>query len=77
VCIHLQVGRAYSTHGSEEGCVQDFDRKVEKKETTRKIYKYKREDNIKMDLRQIGWRTLVNMVMNVRVPSNVGKFLSS
>jgi hypothetical protein len=45
-----------------------------------------------MDLREIGWsgmdwidlaqdrdqwRALVNMVMNLRVPLNVGKFLSS
>jgi hypothetical protein len=50
------------------------------------------EDNIKMDLREIGWggaewidltqdrvwwRALVNMVMNLWVPQNVGKFLSS
>jgi hypothetical protein len=49
------------------------------------------DDNIKMDLRVIGcggmdwidlaqdmdlWRPLVNMVMNLRVPYNVGKFLS-
>jgi hypothetical protein len=49
-------------------------------------------DNIKMDLRKIGcggmdwidlaqdsdqWRALVNTVMNLRVPQNVGKFLSS
>jgi hypothetical protein len=48
-------------------------------------------DNIKMDLREIGWsgmnwidlakdrdrwRALVNTVMNLRVPSNAGKFLS-
>jgi hypothetical protein len=48
-------------------------------------------DNIKMDLRDIGWggmdwiypaqemyqwRALVNMVMNFQVPLNVGKFLS-
>jgi hypothetical protein len=48
-------------------------------------------DNIKMDLREIGWdgmdwidltqdrdqwRALVNAVMNLRVPSNAGKFLS-
>jgi hypothetical protein len=49
-------------------------------------------DNIKVDLREIGrggvdwidvaqdrgqWRDLVNTVMNLRVPSKVGKFLSS
>jgi hypothetical protein len=50
------------------------------------------ENNIKIDLRGIGWscmnwtdlaqerdrwRALVNAVMNLRVPLNVGKFLSS
>jgi hypothetical protein len=49
-------------------------------------------DNIKMDLREIGWggmdwidlaqdrvqwKVLVNTVMNLRVPLNAGKFLSS
>jgi hypothetical protein len=49
-------------------------------------------DNIKMDIRFIGlngidwtdlaqdmdqWRALVNTVMNLRVPQNAGKFLSS
>jgi hypothetical protein len=48
-------------------------------------------DNIKMDLREIGWygvdwmdmaqdrdqwRALVNTVLNLRVPLNAGKFLS-
>jgi hypothetical protein len=52
----------------------------------------RREDNIKMGLREIGWgsmdwndlaqdreqwRTFVKTVMNLRVPENVGKFLSS
>jgi hypothetical protein len=50
------------------------------------------EDNIRMDLREIGWggtdwidlaqdrdqwRALVNTVLNLRDPLNVGKFLSS
>jgi hypothetical protein len=50
------------------------------------------EDNIKMDLREIKcvvmdwtdlaqdrdlWRALVNTAINLRVPQNVGKFLSS
>jgi hypothetical protein len=41
-------------------------------------------DNIKMDLRERGWDgmdwidlALVNTVMNLRVPYNFGKFLSS
>jgi hypothetical protein len=50
------------------------------------------EDNIRMDLREIGWGgmdwiglaqnrdqwgALVNTVMNIRIPQNVGKFLDS
>jgi hypothetical protein len=50
------------------------------------------EDNIKMDVREIGWdamdwidlaqdrdkwRAPVNTVMKIRVPQNIGKFLSS
>ena len=50
------------------------------------------EDNIKMDLREVGWggmdwinlaqdrdrwQTLVNAVMNLWVPSDTGNFLSS
>jgi hypothetical protein len=49
-------------------------------------------DNIKIDFKRIGWddtdwinlakekdqwRALVNTVMNLRVPKNAGKFLSS
>jgi hypothetical protein len=52
----------------------------------------RREDNIKMDLREVGlggvdwinpaqdrdrWRTFVNAVMNLCVPLNAGNFLSS
>ena len=50
------------------------------------------EDNIKMDLREVGWwgigwidlaqdrdwwRALVNAVMNLQVPQNAGNFLNS
>jgi hypothetical protein len=52
----------------------------------------RREDNIRMDLREIEWggmdwidlaqdrdqwRALVDTVMNLRVPKHVGKFVSS
>jgi hypothetical protein len=65
--------------------------KPEEKSTLRRP-RHRWEDNIKMDLREIGWdgvdwidlaedrdqwRALMNMVMNLRVPQNVGKFLSS
>jgi hypothetical protein len=67
---------------------------VEKPEGKRQIGRPRRrwEDNIKMDLQEIGcrgmdwidlaedrdrWRALVNAVMNLRVPYNAGNFLTS
>jgi hypothetical protein len=66
---------------------------VEKPEGKRPVRRLRRrwEDNIKMDLREVGWegldwidlaldrdswRALVNAVMNVRVPYNVGNLLT-
>jgi hypothetical protein len=55
-------------------------------------HRHMREDNIKMDLREKGWgymnwiclaqdrdqwRALLSTVMNLRIPNNVGRFLSS
>jgi hypothetical protein len=51
--------------------------------------RYKWENNIKVDFREIGWgdmgwirlaqngRALVDTAMSLRVPGNIGKFLSS
>jgi hypothetical protein len=58
-----------------------------KPEGKRPLGRFRRRwvDNIRMDLREIGWggmaqdrdqrRALVNMVMNLRVPYNVGEIL--
>jgi hypothetical protein len=64
---------------------------VEKSEGKRPLGRCRWEDNIKMDLGEVEWggiywielvqdrdkwRALVNTVMNLRVQSNFGKFLS-
>jgi hypothetical protein len=66
-------------------------RKPEGKRPPRRS-RHRWEDNIKIDLREAGlggvdwidlaqdreqWQALVSMLMNLRVPSNVGKFLNS
>jgi hypothetical protein len=66
---------------------------VRRPEGRRPLWRPRRrwEDNIKMDLQDVGWgmdcielaqdgdrwRALVNAVMNLRVPSNAGNFLTS
>jgi hypothetical protein len=78
------MGRACRTHGKEKECTDGFGGKARMKETIKKKRSRCRwEDNIKTDLREIGWggmdwihvaqdrdqrRALVNMVMNLRVP---------
>jgi hypothetical protein len=76
------MGGACGEHGGGEGCIQHFGWEAEER---RPLGRPRRrwEDNIKMDLRKIGfgdvdwiqwaqdrgrWRALVNTVMNLRVP---------
>jgi hypothetical protein len=76
------VGGTCGTHGGREGCYRIL---VGKPESKTPLGRPRRrwEDNIKMDLREVGidganwirlardrvqWRTLVNTVMNLRVP---------
>jgi hypothetical protein len=76
------MGRACSTDGGEEEFIEDNGGKARRKETTGKTRR-SWVDNIKMDLREIGWdamdwtdlaqdrdqwRALVNAVMDLRVP---------
>jgi hypothetical protein len=76
-----KTGTACRAHGDEK-CVKNFDRNSEGKRPVG-IYRRRWMDNIKMDLREIGWegvdwiyvaqdrdrwRALVNTVMNLRDP---------
>jgi hypothetical protein len=76
------VGGTCDTYGGGERCLQGFDWDVRRQETTGKTMR-RWEDNIKMDLKEIGfdganwirlaqdrvqWRAFVNTVMNLRVP---------
>ena len=76
------MGRARSTYGAVQKCIQSLVRKPEGK---RPLWRSRRrwEDNIRMDLREVGcdsgewidlaedrdqWRAYVRAVMNLRVP---------
>jgi hypothetical protein len=76
-----EMGRECSTNGEEEECILDIGRKAEGK---RPLGRPRRSwvDNIKMDLREIGWDVvltgliwlrigtsdLMNTIMNLQVP---------
>jgi hypothetical protein len=79
---YINMGGECRTHERDENYITNFSRKTWREETARKN-KRRWEDNIKMDLRVIGWegvvwihlaqdgdqwRDLVNMVMNLRFP---------
>jgi hypothetical protein len=77
-------------YGRQTECIQDIGGKARKRPIGRPSHRW--VDNIKMDLREIGWggmdwidlaqnrdrwRALVNIIMSLWVPRNVGKFFSS
>jgi hypothetical protein len=85
-----QLGRACNTHGRKRNTYSILVRNPEGKRPLRR-YRCRWEGNIKMDLTELGWggmvwiylakdrdqwRALVNTVINLRVPSNVGTFSS-
>jgi hypothetical protein len=76
------MGRACSTNGGDEECIEDIGGKARRKKPLGRPRR-RWVDNIKMDLGEIGrngrnwielaedrdqWRALVNTVMNLRVP---------
>jgi hypothetical protein len=85
------LGGACSAYGGGESCIQGLVAKYEgKRPLGRPIRRW--EHNIMVDLQEVGcevmdwielaqdgyrWRTLVNVVMNHRVPQNAGNFLTS
>jgi hypothetical protein len=85
------MGRAYSTHGEKRNAYRVLMGKQEGKRPLGRPRR-RWVDNIKIYLKEIGWggklwihlaqnknqcRALVNMLMNLRVPYDVGKLLSS
>jgi len=88
--VKNEMGRACSMYGGDEKCIQHFGGKpVGKRPLGRPRHIW--EDNIKMDLQEVGWgmycidlaqdrerwQALVNAAMNLRVPQNAGIFLTS
>jgi hypothetical protein len=80
--VKIEMGGACSAYGGEERLIQGFGGKTEGKRPLGR-HRPRWEDNIKMDLQEVGsggmdwielaedwdrWRTLVNVVMNLRVP---------
>jgi len=49
------MGEACSIYGREERCIQHFGGEIWGKKTTWETQAYTWEDNIKMDLQEVGW----------------------
>jgi hypothetical protein len=77
-----EISETCSTYGRDERSIQAFGAETDRKRPLGRP-RYKREDNIKMDIQGVGcrgmdwidlaqdkegWRALVNAVMNLRVP---------
>jgi hypothetical protein len=77
-----EMGRACGKYGGHEKCIHGLTGRPERKRPLGRP-KRRREDNIKMDLQEVGWRSmdwvdqaqdrgrwqsLVNAVKNLRVP---------
>jgi hypothetical protein len=50
-----KIGRACSMHDKDEKCIQNFGWETLREETAWKT-RYRWEDNIRMGLREIGWK---------------------
>jgi hypothetical protein len=84
------MGTACSKNRGRKGAYKVLEGKPERRTTLRR-QRSKWDDNIEMDLREMGWgmnwtdlaqdrnrwRALVNAVMNLRDPQNAGNSLSS
>jgi hypothetical protein len=85
------MGRACSTHGEKKNACRILMGNPERKRPLGRR-RHRCEDNVKTDHREMGWgyvdwigpaqdrdqwSTVVYTVMNLGVPQNVGKFLSS
>jgi hypothetical protein len=77
-----EIGRAFKTHGRQDGCIQGFGEKTGGKRSL-DTPRYRWEDNSKTDFRKVlwsgmewidlaqdrdQWRALVNTAMSLRVP---------
>ena len=87
-----EMGGKCNTYGGEERCIQGLVGKPKRKGTLGRP-RHRWEDNIRMDLKEVGWSggmdwidlaedrdrwwILVSAVMNLRVPQNAGNFLTS